>query len=161
MENTGFARLKLGDTQGALDDFATANAFRDDDLTKQNLALILIVSGRFEDAREILRKIAPPASPGVPVNLHAKDAVSRCVYLLWALAIPHDEPSLRAANLRVFLKDKATSQESEITEDALTNLASRAKEALPKVAQPCSDISKIESVVALLGIQKHPLASNP
>ena len=129
-------------------------------IIKQNRAFRLM-------SRQIRRRAghlpwySPPVSLGVPANLHAKDAVSRCVYLLWALAIPHDEPSLRAANLRVFLKDKATSQESEITEDALTNLASRAKEALPKVAQPCSDISKIESVVALLGIQKHPLASNP
>ena len=40
------AKLQLDDISGAIADLATANAFRDDDLTEENLALALIVGKR-------------------------------------------------------------------------------------------------------------------
>jgi Flp pilus assembly protein TadD len=56
LENMAFAKMQIEDYAGALSDIATANAFREDELTRQNLALALIIAKRFADAQQILRK---------------------------------------------------------------------------------------------------------
>ena len=70
LENMAFARMQLKDYKGALNDIATANAFREDDLTKQNLALSLIIADRRADAQKVLRQIAPPMYGRTSSRLH-------------------------------------------------------------------------------------------
>jgi tetratricopeptide (TPR) repeat protein len=150
LENMGFAKMQVGDTRGALADFATANAFREDDLTKQNLALALIVAGKHEDAQNILRKISPPVSVGA-----APDAkIARCVYLIWALTMPTGPIADRAANLIAFLDERHSADElNTMTPEGLVQLMRRGTVALPKAHRPCGSLGKIRSISSLLSGQ--------
>jgi tetratricopeptide (TPR) repeat protein len=147
LENMAFAKMQVGDNLGALADLATANAFREDDLTRQNFALALILTGRYDDAQKILRKIAPPVDTRTPPD----DKIARCVYFIWALTMPKGPISSRAANFIAFLNERHSSEEiSGMTADGLRQLVERVSEALPKADLPCGSIGKIKSIAKLL-----------
>jgi tetratricopeptide (TPR) repeat protein len=147
LEAMAFARMQLGDYGGALSDLATANALRDDALTQQNFALALIVSKRYADAQRILRKIGPP----LDVKAMPDGKIARCVYLIWALAMPDGPPSDRAANFAAFLGEHRSPQElSATTSDELQRLMSQVAATLPKSEYPCGSLGKIKAITALL-----------
>ncbi|MBV8189340.1 MAG: tetratricopeptide repeat protein [Alphaproteobacteria bacterium] len=147
LEATAFAKMQLGDSDGALADMATANALRDDALTQQNFALALIVSKRYEDAQEVLRKIAPPLdAQAIPDS-----KIARCVYLIWALATPNGSPSVRAANFAAFLGEHRSAQElSSTTSEGLRQLMRQVADTLPKSDYPCGSLGKIKAITSLL-----------
>jgi tetratricopeptide (TPR) repeat protein len=147
--NTGFAHLQLKKYDVALKDFALANAFREDDLTRQNLAIALIVSGRHADAQKVLRQIAAPVDGAFSSEANPK--IAACVYLIWALALKEAPLSDRAANLFSFLGEHHSAEEMKSFDAAgMDQLLRRVAEALPRSADPCASISQIEAVVALL-----------
>jgi tetratricopeptide (TPR) repeat protein len=102
LENMAFAKMQIEDYAGALSDIATANAFREDDLTRQNLALALVTAKRYDDAQRVLRKIGAP----LDARNTPEDKVARCVYFIWALALNDSAPSIRAANFAAFLGER-------------------------------------------------------
>ena len=147
LESLAFAKMQTGDYVGALSDMATANAFREDDLTRQNLALALIIAKRHGDAQRILRRIGPPVAVGGTPD----EKVARCVYFIWALAMPDDTKSTRAANFAAFLGEHHSEGElSAITEDDLHRLAQRVAAALPKSDLPCGSLGKVKAIMSLL-----------
>jgi tetratricopeptide (TPR) repeat protein len=147
--NTGFARLQLSKFDDALKDFAAAHAFREDDLTRQNLALALIVSGRHTDAQKVLRQIAPPVDGAFASGANPK--IASCVYLIWALALKDAPIADRAANLLSFLGERHSAEEMRAFDAVrMAQLQRRASEALPRSADPCASISQIEAIAALL-----------
>lgn len=149
LENTGFARLQLKKDQDALKDFAAANAFREDDLTRQNLALALIVNRRSADAQKILRQIAPPIDGSFTAEANPK--IAACVYLIWALALQDAPVADRAANFLSFLGERHSAEEMKrFDAGQMTQLLRRVSDALPRAADPCASISRIEAIVALL-----------
>ena len=78
--------MELNDLKGALSDFATADALQDDALTRQNLALALILNNQKAKAGEVLRRIAPPATADDEVEVVRSGKIAKCVYLIGALS---------------------------------------------------------------------------
>jgi tetratricopeptide (TPR) repeat protein len=149
--NTGFARMQVGDYVGALGDFATAHAFREDDLTRQNLALALIVVDRPADAQRVLRQIIPPLGPGEGTLAIKEGKVAACVYLIWALAMPDSPIATRAANFSAFLGEKNSSQQlSSMTRPVFSDLLRRVESGLDESDFPCRSLSKIQAIRDLL-----------
>jgi tetratricopeptide (TPR) repeat protein len=147
--NTGFAHLQLKKFDVALKDFASANAFREDDLTKQNLAIALIILGRYRDAQNVLRQIAAPVDWTFSPDANPK--IAACVYLIWALALKESPLRERAANLLSFLGERNSTEEMNSFDAArMAQLLRRVSDVLPKSADPCASISQIEAVRALL-----------
>jgi tetratricopeptide (TPR) repeat protein len=147
LENMAFAKMQIEDYAGALSDIATANAFREDELTRQNLALALIIAKRFADAQQILRKIGPP----LDVRSTPDDKVARCVYFIWALALHDSEPPIRAANMAAFLGERHSPEElSGTTTDGLEQLLRKVTTALPMSDLPCGSLGKIKAIMSLL-----------
>ena len=148
--NMALAKLQLDDVSGAVADLATANAFRDDDLTEENLALALIIAKRFDDSQRILRKLSPPASLESPGD----DKVARCVYLIWALSMPDAPRAMRAANFSAFLSERLSSEElKNLSRDQFTSLVQRVSAMLSKAQLPCSTLGKIKRVASLFDMQ--------
>jgi tetratricopeptide (TPR) repeat protein len=139
LEAMGFAKMQTGDFTGALDDFATANAFRNDDLTRQNFALALVLTKRYDDAQKVLRQIAAPVDGTTSRDLN----VAKCVYFIWALATPNSALSSRAANFSIFLDEHRSSQElNSIDKDsfaALMQRVARAAQRRTAVRQSCKN----------------------
>jgi hypothetical protein len=126
-----------------------------DDLTRQDLALALILMKRFDDAERLLRQIAPPAAPGVQVALDGAKSPPPCMYLMWSLAMPTKPLPDRAANLYAFLGEAYTVQELDgFTDDKYGALLARVKARLPSMGEPCASLSLIDAFVALLNPQQ-------
>lgn len=129
------------------DDFATANAFRNDDLTRQNFALALVLANRYDDAQKVLRQIAAP----VDGTTSRDPNVAECVYFIWAIATPDSSLSSRAANFLVFLDENRSSQElNGIDKDSFAALMQIVARELPRAELPCGSLGKIKSIMALL-----------
>lgn len=149
LENTGLARLQIGDFSGAVADLETANAFREDSLTRQNFAIVLILNRQFDEGRRVLRQVAPPANPSTQANLVAKESIAHCVYLIWALALEGATESEIAANYLAFLGEAHSADEiSRVDVNTLKNIRRRAAERLPNAAYPCGSLSEIPRFLA-------------
>lgn len=146
--NLAFAKWEVGDTVGALADLATAHAFQEDDLTRQNLALGLIVQKRHDDAQRLMRHIAPPASR---TDNGTDKKVARCVYLIWGLAMPTGALADPVANFSAFLGEARSQTELELFDEVqLGKLVERAANGLPNAAYPCGSLAKIKVIRELL-----------
>jgi len=147
VQNMAYAKIELGDAPGALSDMATANALQDDDLTRQNLALALILVKRESDAQTILREMAPPAEANAPPS----PAVARCVYFIWGLSMPTAPVAERAANFAAFLNEQHSAADyTKMSEKDFAALLSKVAAAMPNADMPCGSLSAIKPVMALL-----------
>lgn len=149
LENTGLARIQIGDFSGAVTDLETANAFREDSLTRQNYAIGLVLNHQFGEGQRVLRQISPPASPNTQASLVANESTARCVYLIWALALEGTSESVQAANFLTFLGEAHSSDEIfKVDINKLLSIRMRAAERLPSAAYPCGSLSGVPRFLA-------------
>ncbi len=155
LENTAFARLQVGDFDGALSDFATAYAFREDDLTRQNLAIALILNRRYEESQKILRQIAPPLSTGGDTPTKADRNIASCVYFIWGLAMAQAPLAERAVNFTAFLGEKTEPRDlSSMSDSMFVSLLRRVDDGIERSDFPCRSLRKIKAIRNMLLVQE-------
>lgn len=144
LENAAFAKFNLGDNADALRDSASSIALRNDELSKQNYAVFLALSGYRAEAIRVLRQLSSPAIADNLAHIVKKPQAARCVYLLWGLINSDLKLGERLANLLAFLGEIHSRPEiDQMDKKSIDGLVARVRASLPNAAEPCSTLPLI------------------